>query len=241
MKKILAFCIFSLLFLTGCATTAFENNYNPWHKEGYYPKEAYLKDGEEPKIIRTNNIKEQFRDIASQWYWCLGSSFFNDDEIDEYEVNAALKKLSKKEKATIALWTDEYTGSSGAMSYAITSTIAYTEPINQYNYSAFLFIPIPYENREDYTPGIAVSELSQHDREIYQQNTGALINIVYKNTTAFFANLTHGDIITNINGKRINSPEDYFDVLEKSKIGDIWNITFVRNGQERHVEIPFKL
>jgi S1-C subfamily serine protease len=127
------------------------------------------------------------------------------------------------------------------MSYAITSTIAYTEQINQYNYSAFLFIPIPYENREDYTPGIAVSELSQHDREIYQQNTGALINIVYKNTTAYYANLIHGDIITNINGKRINSPEDYFDVLEKSKIGDIWNITFVRNGQERHVEIPFKL
>ena len=241
MKKIFVLYIFSLLFFTGCVTTGFDDYYKPWQNNDHYPKDAYLKDGQEPKIIKTSNIEEQFRDLASQWYWCLGSSFFNDDEIDEYEVYTALKKLSKKEKATIALWTDEYTGSNGATTIALTRSIAYTEQIKQYNYSAFLFIPIPYENRLAYTPGIAISELSQHDREIYKQNTGALINIVFKNTTAYYANLIHGDIITNINGKKILTPNDYFDVLEKSKPGDIWNMTFVRNGLEKQIELEFKL
>ena len=59
------------------------------------------------------------------------------------------------------------------------------------------------------------------------ENTGALINIVYKNTTAFYANLSHGDIITNINGKRIYTTEDYYDVMQRSEPNDIWNITFI--------------
>ena len=238
MKKIFVLYIFSILFFTGCTTTAFSRYYRPWHDDGYFPNEAYLKDGEEPKIIRTNNIKEQFRDIASRWYWCIGYSGFYYTTISNNEIYKALKKLCEKERAVVAIWSEEYS-TQGSMTYAITSSIAYSEPIK--HYSVYLFIPIPYESREAYTPGIAVSELSQHDREIYQQNTGALINVVYKNSTAFHANLTHGDIITNINGKRIYTTNDYYDVMQKSKPEDIWNITFVRNGQEKHVEILFKL
>ena len=238
MKKILAFCIFSLLFFTGCATTAFSKYYRSWHDDGYFPNEAYIKESQEPKIIKTNNIEEQFRDIASRWYWCIGYSGFYYTTISNNEIYKDLVELSKKEKAAVAIWSEEFT-TNGSMSYAITSSVAYTEPL--IHYSAYLFIPIPYKYIQDYTPGIAVSELTQHDREIYQQNTGALINIVYKNTTAFNANLSHGDIITNINGKRIYTTDDYYDVMQRSKPEDIWDITFIRNGQEKHVEILFKL
>lgn len=260
MKKILAFCIFSLLFFSGCATTGFDDFYRPWHDKEYFPEEAYLQNGQEIKIYHVKNVDEEFREVASYWYWCIGYSGFNGSAINNDEINTAIKKLCEKERATIAIWSANYTDTrngsysvphinyhyytnayGSTSSYTTTSFANYSYSIQRYDYSAYLFIRIPQSRRLAYTPGIAVSDLTQHDREFYKQNTGALINIVYKNTTAYYANLIHGDIITNINGKRINSPEDYFDVLEKSKIGDIWNITFVRNGQERHVEIPFKL
>ena len=260
MKKFFVLYIFSLLFFTGCVTTGFDDFYRPWHDDGYFPNDAYLKDNQEIKIFKVNNIHEKFRDVASRWYWCIGYSGFNGPAITDDEIYIALEKLCKKEKAVMAIWSEEYTDTRNG-SYSIpqtnyhyytnaygsvstfttTSYNSYSYSIQRYDYSAYLFIPIPYKNRQAYTPGIAVSELSQHDREIYQQNTGALINIVYKNTTAFYANLSHGDIITNINGKRIYTTEDYYDVMQRSEPNDIWNITFIRNGRDRHVELVFKL
>ncbi len=260
MKKIFVLYIFSMLFFTGCVTTGFDKYYRQWHEEGYFPKDAYLKEGQDIKIFKVNNIDEEFREIASYWYWCIGYSGFNAPAIYDEEIITALTRLCKKEKATRAIWSEKYTDTRNG-SYTIpytnyhyyTNAYGYTNyytttsyssqsySIRRYDYSAYLFIPIPYKNRQAYTPGIAVSELSHHDREIYQQNTGALINIVYKNTTAYYANLTHGDIITNINGTRIYTTEDYYDVMQKSKPEDIWYVTFIRNGREKHVEILFKL
>ena len=260
MHKILGLFIFSLLFFTGCITTGFDDFYKPWHDEGYFPDEAYLKDNQEIKIFKVNNIHEKFRDIASRWYWCIGYSGFNGPAITDDEIYIALERLCEKEKAVMAIWSEEYTDTRNGSysvphtnyhyytnangyvsSYTTTSYNSYSYSIQRYDYSAYLFIPIPYRNRHAYTPGLAVSNLSQHDREIYQQNTGALISIVYKNTTAFYANLSHGDIITNINGKRIYTTEDYYDIMRRSKPEDIWNITFIRNGQEKHVQLLFEL
>ena len=82
-----------------------------------------------------------------------------------------------------------------------------------------------------YAPGFSVTNLTSKDQEIYKQNTGSLITVVYDKTVAFYANLFPGDIITQINDKTIYTTEDLFKVRDASKKGDIWNITFVRNGQ----------
>jgi C-terminal processing protease CtpA/Prc len=260
MKKFLILYTFSLFILTGCVTTGFDDFYKPWHDEGFFPKEAYLKEGEEIKIFKVNNIDEEFREIASYWYWCIGYSGFNGPAISDEEVYTAIKKLCKKEKATRAIWSENYTDTrngsysvpytnyhyytnayGATSSYATTSYANYSYSIQRYDYSAYLFIQIPKNKRAAYTPGIAVSELTRHDREIYKQNTGALINIIYKNTEAYYANLSHGDIITKINGKRIYSTEDYYDVMKKTNFGDIWTMTILRNGFEKEVKLTYTL
>ncbi len=245
MEKILTLFIFSLLFFTSCATTTFDQFYTPWHENGYFPKEAYLNDEKEIRVIKAKNTDEKFREVASHWFWCIGSSKFNNSpSIDDEDTRTALKKLSQKHKATIAIWSKIPSNSFDSYTTSLPTsllTFSETHSISRYNYSAYLFIPIPPQNRLAYTPGIYVSELTQHDREFYKQNTGVLINIVFKDTEAYYANLIHGDIITSINGKRIYTTEDYHDIIQKSKPEDTWNITFIRNGYEKHVEILFKL
>ena len=121
MKKFFVLYIFSLLFFTGCVTTGFDDFYRPWHDDGYFPNDAYLKDNQEIKIFKVNNIHEKFRDVASRWYWCIGYSGFNGPAITDDEIYIALEKLCKKEKAVMAIWSEEYTDTRNG-SYSVPQT-----------------------------------------------------------------------------------------------------------------------
>ena len=70
---------------------------------------------------------------------------------------------------------------------------------------------------------------------------GCLINVVYKDTPAFYANLQHGDVITQINKKRIYTKDDFFYMRDVSKVGDTWKMTIIRNGKKKTVSLKFGL
>ena len=52
-----------------------------------------------------------------------------------------------------------------------------------------------------------------------------------------------GDVITAIDGKKIESPNDLYLALEKYKVGDAVNVTLLRDGQhgadQSHPESQF--
>ena len=66
-------------------------------------------------------------------------------------------------------------------------------------------------------------------------------NIVYKDSAAYFANLSHGDIIIEINGQPIYTANDYFEIKNSASIGDVWNLSIVRNGQIKKISLIFTL
>lgn len=111
MKKNLFF-IFTLtiiMLLSSCVTTGFKDFYNPWYEDNYFPTESYLKEDENPEIIRTSDLNTKFREISSNWYWCIGDSGFNGAELSENEITEALTNLCKEKKAKLAIWSKEYT------------------------------------------------------------------------------------------------------------------------------------
>jgi S1-C subfamily serine protease len=46
-----------------------------------------------------------------------------------------------------------------------------------------------------------------------------------------------GDVITAIDGKKIESPNDLFLTLEKYKVGDAVNVTSLRDGRTVHSKV----
>jgi hypothetical protein len=74
MNKLILFVIsmFAIFIFSSCVTTGFNDFYRPWYEENYFPEEAYLKEGETPNIIQTSDLDSKFREISSQWYWCIG-------------------------------------------------------------------------------------------------------------------------------------------------------------------------
>ncbi|MGI5060616.1 PDZ domain-containing protein [Treponema denticola] len=257
------FLIYSLVLsvmFTSCVTTGFKDFYSPWYEENNFPPEAYLNEGETPIIIEVSDLNSKFREISSNWYWCIGYSGFNGAELDSSEINTALENLCKEKKAKIAIWSKAYTDTRNGVysiphtnyhsyinsygyisSYTSTSYSTQSYSVRRYDFSSYLFVTIPDDYKLIYMPGFSATDLTEHDRELYKQNTGCLINIVYKNTAAYNANLFHGDIITNINGKKIYSTHDFFEYKKNSKIGDKWIMSIVRNGMEKKIELIFKL
>lgn len=266
MKNMHNFVLFCLLYgillvFTGCYTwPRFEDYYDSWSEYGYFPQQSYLQAGETPQIIKTQNIESQKRELLSNWYWCIGYSGFNGKEYDDYDIKESLKSLSETHRAKIAIWSKTYTNTKNG-TYTIphtnynyyvdaygtthsTTTTTYSThsySVDRYNYSAYLFIPMPEESKKLYTPGFAVTYLSQQDQDTYKQNTGCLIYVVYRYTEAFYANLSYGDIITQINGYPIYSVEDYVRFRRHAKIGDIWDMTIIKNGKEKHTRLTFNL
>ena len=262
MNKLILFVIsmFAIFIFSSCVTTGFNDFYRPWYEENYFPEEAYLKEGETPNIIQTSDLDSKFREISSQWYWCIGYSGFNGAELSNSEIETALNKLSKEKKAKIAIWSKEYTDTRNGVyslphtnyhsyrnswgytsSYTTTTYSTHSYSVQRYDFSSYLFVSIPDEYKIIYIPGFSTADLSERDRELYKQNTGCLVNIVYKNTTAYYANLFHGDIITEINGTKIYSSSDFLEFKRKSNIGDKWNMKIVRNGTVKEVDLIYSL
>lgn len=253
------FC-FSSCVTTSYVTTGFKDFYTPWYNENYFPQEAYLKGDNLPSIIQTSDLNGKFREISSQWYWYIGNSGFNGAELSNSEVEEALTILSKEKRAKIAIWSKDYTdtrngvyslphtnyhsytNSLGYANYYTTTTYStHSYSVQRYDFTSYLFIAIPDDYKIIYIPGFSAVNLLDSDRETYKQNTGCLINIVYKNTTAYYANLFHGDIITEINGTKIYSAEDFFEYRKNANIGDNWKMIIIRNGIEKEINLVYSL
>ena len=259
MKKTLTFFLFAFFF-AGCSTPGFKKFYDPWFDENHFPQNAYLKEGEEPVLMRTSDLEAKYREISSRWYWCIGHSSFNGPNYSDKAVYRNINKLSKEIKAKVAIWSKSYTNTrSGVYSfpqtnynsyvdgyglhrtYTTTSYSTYSYSVDRYDYSAYFFIPIPEKYRMQYAPGFTIANLSQQDRDTYKQNTGCIIITVFENTVAYYANIFHGDIITEINGRKIYSKADFFDIKDASNISDTWKMIIIRNGRPHKISLQFGL
>lgn len=262
MKKFIVFqtLLFLILILSTCTTTGFRDYYKPLYDGTIFSEEAYLKEGENPQVIMASNIDSELREVASNWYLCIGSTGFNGAEMGSTEINAALTSLCKEKKAKIAVWTKVYTNTKNGVysvpqtnyhtytnaygyisSYTTTTYSTHSYSVERYDFEAYLFISIPNEYKDIFAPGLSVRELTQEDRDLYKQNTGCFINVVYKNTPAYFANLAYGDIITAVNGIPMFTAENYINYKKGIKKGDDFELTIIRNGAEKKLKLKYAL
>lgn len=251
--------VFSCL-LTSCVTTGFADFYKPRYEDDFFPESSYLKEGETPVVLATSDLDSKFREISSNWFWCIGYSGFNGPYLDDSEITKALTNLCREQGAKLAIYSKAYTDTRNGVystpqtnyhyytdangymrSYTTTSYNTSSYSIQRYDFSAYLFVSIPEEYKVFYVPGLFVADLSQQDRDKYKQNTGCLVNIVYKDSPAYYANLVHGDIITAINGKTVRSTDDFFEIRNNTSLGDVWNLAVVRDGQVKEVSLTFTL
>jgi hypothetical protein len=189
-----------------------------------------LQQGEQPQIIRRNNIEDAVIDLLSDYFIIVGRTSFNGTASEQDNLVDDIKKQCRKNGATIAVYSITYTSTrSGTLSSGMTYNI------RRYDYVVYYFVKSIAPKDKI---GLWLVDLSIDERRKYQRNTGAIVNVVYKNSPAFYANILKDDIIIRINDTVINDKDDYLlFYLFSAKEGDNLEIELIRNNRSNIVKI----
>lgn len=95
------------------------------------------------------------------------------------------------------------------------------------------------ENGKVLRPYIGVSgiDLSESEAEYYNLPVGIYIKEIQSNSPAASSDLKTGDVITAINGTKVENMDELNDIKEKLNIGDKITLDVYRNGKTRTVEV----
>ena len=196
-------------------------------KTSEIPTECKLAQDEEPKIYYTSDFSSDLYFLQSNYYYAIGYAGWNGaaESVNKIEKNA--EKLCKRYGAKVALYSYEYTDTrSGWTTYGSYS-------IKRYDCSIYLFVPYPQSYIQMPKVGIEWRDLNASDRLEAQRNTGAYISIVYEKSPAFYANLTKGDILIEMNGVPILDSESVHLATRFVTAGNIVTLKYLRNGVEK--------
>lgn len=85
--------------------------------------------------------------------------------------------------------------------------------------------------------GMQIQEVTEDIREAFNltEARGALVQNVDDGKPADKAGIKHGDVITEIDGKKINTNRDLIDYISYLPVGTKVQVTLVRNGQRMNV------
>ena len=195
------------------------------------PEECRLASYEEPKIFYASNLDSDLYLLRSNYHYVIGYATWNGPASSVNDIEKNAKVLCKNYGAKIAVYSYEYTDTRSGWTQTFGSY-----SIKRYDCSLYLFVPYERSYIEQPKLGIAWRDLNTSERLSAQRNTGAYIAVVYEKSAAFYANLSKGDIITEINGVPIIDSDSVYYATMFLRAGDSVMIKYLRNGFEQTAE-----
>ena len=132
-----------------------------------------------------------------------------------------------------SIYTPSGTASYSGTTYGTqTTTTMIPYSIDRYSHSVIYWAPFAG------TPatGVIPIDLSYEDTIRFNRNTGALVDVVAKDTPAFYANILPGDLIIQIDETLIGSAQDYGDYILSNRGKEV-SILLLRNGETQEVRL----
>jgi hypothetical protein len=116
------------------------------------------------------------------------------------------------------------------------STIAvpYSNTWDVYNQEAIFLVKLRKLPRF----GVHARELTPDDRARIEQNTGVMIDLVFDNSPAFYANVMIGDVLVSIDGNGVHNTEEGQELLRQiPESADKVIFEVIRNGEKKSLVI----
>jgi hypothetical protein len=227
-RFVFAFTLLLVLFsFASCTTTSMADFYEPWFEDGVVPEECFLKEGSEPDVYYTKDFDSDIYFLQSNYYLILGEASYNGPA--ESELKEQVTALCKAKRATIGLYGYQYTDTRTGV-YSSGRYINSYE-IKRYDYNIYLFAPMPeFLMMEKARIGLSCRNLDSSDRLSTKRNVGAYVSVVYDSSPAFYANISRGDVIAEVNGTTIANVEQLDEILKNADASDTLLITLYRGG-----------
>jgi len=88
--------------------------------------------------------------------------------------------------------------------------------------------------------GFQYSDLTEQERTTFGTNKGVIVDLVYKGTPAFYANLVRGDVVTHVDDQEVLDTESaQMFLLMHSDQKQPLSLTILRNGQQMQLSVSY--
>ena len=256
-----ACCIGLALTLAGCASNPYKTFYQL--PSGGWPlpdSVVLLTQGEETEAVRVDVVDD---DLAATWrsnhYVLVGASRFLAPLQSEMMVIACGTShgATHATYATTYVRTDRdvvpvdrvtpttrtYSGTistpegetefSGSVTDTHVTTWMMPYNVEIYRHDALFWVQLAR------TPplGVIVRSLTPTETTTFGRNTGVVVDVVLKETPAFFENILIGDLIVGIDASPVASPSALRTLLEERR-GDAVTVHLERDGEQHAIKVP---
>lgn len=227
IKKLTLIFVLILVLFAVCSCTSMRDFYEPWYEEGVIPEECFLKDGEEPKVYYSSDLDSDIYYLRSNYFMIIGDCTYNGPS--DSSLKSEVLSLCRDKGATIGLYGYNYTGTNTGIYSTGRYITSYN--INRYDYQVYLFVPMPDDLLfERSRIGMFYIDMDSSERLSSKRNVGAYVSVVYEDSPAFYANISRGDVISEVNGVTITSASQLDSIFNKASYHDVLEITLYRGG-----------
>ncbi|PJZ29631.1 PDZ domain-containing protein [Leptospira kmetyi] len=250
MNKIIQ--LIAILILNHC-TNPYIEYYRDYSNGNHRPNQRMIDSGKEPVLLEYS--KEPTKDavkLLEDGYINIGGSSFIDkdaslDEVREAAIESDSELVlygrtyrnSVSNQIPITTYTTKTTTTRFYGDIYGRMTTKESVPNTQfisYNYDVYEFYATFWKKGKLPLSGFKARELDADERSNIGLNNGILIIAVIKNSFAFYANIVRGDTVTEINGTKLYSYQDYENIISKN-VGKEIVLSILRNGQSKKFKI----
>lgn len=248
--------------VSGCVSNGYKNFYKSYGDIPPQLEAEFLANGAEPDIWQVNysDIDSAVRVLRAKNYVPIGYSSFN----GPYQDIANAKEEGKRLRAVAIIVGSSYTStqtstmpfimpttqttygsgtvSSGGIygSYSGSSTtygsavVPIVSQQNHYNQGAVYFA----KSNRKFRIGLEFFDIRPDQQKALGRNTGAVVEVVFEKTPAFYANVLIEDLIIAVDGVPVRNAEEVSLAFSKVPVSTKSLIlTVIRNGQEKTIEL----
>jgi hypothetical protein len=214
--------LFGIILITSCASLNPYNQYYNQYTQEYYPPTV----GAEVRTVSADDYVDEIMQLMTEGYEQIGESAFNGSMFDRSLAKQHGEEIGAEIIVVTQQFTDTNTYTSSVVSYGF-GVAPVTSTQRRFDQNASYFAkrikPLKF--------GVHYDALTSEEKQKNETNYGLKVRVVVNNSRMFDAGVIPGDIMLEMNGRKLTTLQDFYDD------GDINTLKMLRNMKPFEVTI----
>jgi len=208
MKK-LAIFFGTIVLISSCAALNPYTQFYQQYTEDFYPPSFEV----ETRTTTKENYADAQRQLLTEGYEIIGESSFNGGIQDTALATSHAENIGAEIVLSVQEFTDTSTYTSGIVSYGL-GVAPVTSSQRRFDQNASYFA----KRQKPLKFGVAWDDLTSEDKSKNETNYGLKVSWIVNNSPMFKAGVIPGDILLEMDGRKLLTTDDFYDNDNKTTL-----------------------
>tara|TARA_A100001388_G_scaffold218028_1_gene168552 strand:- start:143 stop:877 length:735 start_codon:yes stop_codon:yes gene_type:complete len=208
MQKLTIFFV-TIILISSCATVNPYTQYYQQYTEDYYPPSFEV----ETRTTSAENYADAINQLLTEGYEQIGESSFNGGMFDTTLAVSHAETIGAEIVLLAQKFTDTNTYTSSVVSYGF-GVAPVTSTQRRFDQNATYFA----KRQKPLKFGVGWDVLSSEDKSKNETNYGLKVLYIVNNSPMFKAGVIPGDIIVEMDGRKLITSDDFYDNDNKTSL-----------------------